>query len=137
MKWTNLYTKEYYKIYYIKNKEKYKVYYLKNKEKMIKSANKSYEKNKNKLGFKERRYKILKNWIKNNRDRFNELMRKNYVRNKEKQQARGLAYKIKIPKNQICQICNKNLAVERHHDDYSKPLEITFVCKKCNKMQYN
>lgn len=41
---------------------------------------------------------------------------------------------IKIPKNQLCEICNKNLAIDRHHEDYNKPLEIIFCCRDCHAL---
>ena len=74
-----------------------------------------------------------KKWIENNRERYNLRMREYYQRNKIKQKARFLARKIPIPKGQLCQICNIALATERDHRDYSKPLEILFVCKRCNE----
>ena len=40
--------------------------------------------------------------------------------------------KIKILKNQLCEHCKKEKATDRHHEDYSKPLEIIFLCKKCH-----
>jgi len=39
---------------------------------------------------------------------------------------------IKIPKGQLCQGCNRNLAIERHHEDYNKPLKVEFLCKDCH-----
>ena len=33
----------------------------------------------------------------------------------------------------LCQIRNKNKAVDKHHDDYSKPLELILVCRQCHK----
>ena len=46
-------------------------------------------------------------------------------------------YKIKIPKGQLCERCNKDLAVERHHEDYNKPLEVVFMCKLCHAQLHN
>ncbi|KKN59803.1 hypothetical protein LCGC14_0538010 [marine sediment metagenome] len=40
--------------------------------------------------------------------------------------------KIRIPEEQLCQKCNKEKAIERHHDDYNKPLEVQFLCKGCH-----
>ena len=37
---------------------------------------------------------------------------------------------IKIPKGQLCKDCNKSLAKEKHHEDYSKPLKVKFLCVK-------
>ena len=38
---------------------------------------------------------------------------------------------IKIPRRTKCKYCN-NLAIEKHHPDYTKPKLIVFVCKKCH-----
>jgi len=45
--------------------------------------------------------------------------------------------KIKIPKGQLCQICNKNLTTDRHHEDYNKPLEVEFLCQECHTKKNN
>ncbi len=55
-------------------------------------------------------------------------------RNPEKRLAQIRAYdNIKIPKNKLCQVCNKNKAIERHHPDYSKQLEVMFLCRNCHR----
>jgi ribosomal protein S27AE len=33
----------------------------------------------------------------------------------------------------ICSVCGSNKLVEAHHDDYTKPLDIRELCKKCHK----
>lgn len=40
---------------------------------------------------------------------------------------------IVIPKDKLCEICNNKPAIQREHRDYSKPLEVQFVCASCNK----
>jgi len=35
-----------------------------------------------------------------------------------------------IIKRENCQICGESKTVEAHHDDYSKPLEVDWLCKK-------
>ena len=79
----------------------------------------------------------VKGWKKNNPQRVKELQKialKNWrEKNEHKIRAETKAYKnIPIPKNQLCEICKKNIATERHHEDYSKPLEVMFVCNKCH-----
>ncbi len=49
---------------------------------------------------------------------------------KVRQQALKL---IKIPKGQMCQDCKSKFAIDRHHPDYSKPLEVEFLCRSCHK----
>lgn len=41
-------------------------------------------------------------------------------------------YHISIPEGKICDVCKTEQAIHRHHPDYSKPLSILFVCKKCH-----
>lgn len=38
----------------------------------------------------------------------------------------------KIVRPNICEICLKNKNVEGHHEDYLKPLEVKWVCKRCH-----
>ena len=50
-----------------------------------------------------------------------------------KENARDKAQRnIPIPKDKLCEICNERKAEFRHHEDYSKPLEIIFICKSCH-----
>ena len=60
---------------------------------------------------------------------------KKYIKKPEvklKMKARKKSERVKIPKNEKCCFCNENLATQKHHPDYSKPLEIMFCCKPCH-----
>jgi len=46
--------------------------------------------------------------------------------------AHNEARKIIIPKESICEICGCPDRLEKHHSDYSKPLEVKFLCKDCH-----
>lgn len=59
--------------------------------------------------------------------------RKHYKLYPEKFRARKKSCKIKIPLGKLCEICKKELAIHKHHPDYSKPLEVEFLCRKCHK----
>jgi len=40
--------------------------------------------------------------------------------------------------NKRCSICNSNKDLQRHHEDYSNPLDIIILCRKChNKLHKN
>jgi hypothetical protein len=39
----------------------------------------------------------------------------------------------KIIKPDNCSICNSTIKIEAHHDDYTKPLLIRWLCEKCHK----
>jgi len=36
-------------------------------------------------------------------------------------------------KPKVCAICNKEKSLRAHHEDYSKPLEVLWVCNQCHK----
>jgi len=38
-----------------------------------------------------------------------------------------------IKKPDCCSVCSKETVVEGHHHDYSKPLEVIWVCSQCHK----
>ena len=37
-----------------------------------------------------------------------------------------------LPAN-ICSVCNSTGKIEKHHDDYTKPLEVRWLCEQCHK----
>ena len=44
------------------------------------------------------------------------------------------ACKMGILKKQPCFICGSRKKVEKHHDDYSKPLDVTWLCRPCHRL---
>ena len=136
--------------HYYKNIEKYisrcKEWCKKNEDRLKKTQKIYYESHKAKNKKKNRIYKhnyykrnktkvdkANKEWRKKNPDKVYSYTKKQRQRNPEKSRARKAAFKkIPIPKGQLCQRCNKKLATERHHKDYSKPLEVELLCTKCH-----
>jgi ribosomal protein S27AE len=39
----------------------------------------------------------------------------------------------RVERKTICSICESTIKVEGHHDDYTKPLEVRWLCEKCHK----
>lgn len=116
MTWKNIEDRRaYYKWYYYnKNgKERMKDWREKNPEKNRKIARNGYQKN------KEKRLKEKKDYWKKNPN----LRKVNNETNR----------KVKIPKNKMCEKCNQKQAKDKHHEDYSKPLEVRFLCPSCHR----
>lgn len=131
-----------------KIRESRKKYRKENSEKVRKWQKKWREENKDHIKNYKRDYR------KNNKIKIKQYLQKPEVKEKRKKcytkankkhckkyperiKARNMARShIKIPKGQLCEECNKNLAKERHHEDYSKPLEVILVCGKCHNKLY-
>lgn len=68
-----------------------------------------------------------------------EYMRKRYqadAAHRLKQQVRasiGHAIRDKRMTRSSCEQCGSGLQVEAHHSDYTKPLEIIWLCRKCHE----
>jgi len=93
--------------------------YLKNRDEILDRSSKYNREHKDtiKKPSKEKAYKAYKKW---------------YLANKEKKSAHAkLAYAVKHGKllKQSCSVC-KDPKSEAHHVDYSKPLEVIWLCKK-------
>ena len=97
---------------------------------------------------KEKCYENAAKWNKKNRDIVNKRTRERYAidnttiverdrRHAEKVKAQHLVQthvrRGKIIKPTICSICNReSKRIEGHHADYSKPLEVIWVCNQCH-----
>ncbi len=111
---------------YRQNPEKYreasKEYQRNNREKVREQKRKYASKNREKLLSKNRAYNKS----------HPELKRKRYTAYPEKSKARMLlAHAIRdgCIKREPCEICG-DIKSEGHHDDYSKPLDVVWLCRK-------
>lgn len=107
-------------------------YYKKNKE-IYKELNQRWQENnreKRKISSKKY-YMIHKEKLLNDRKEY-------WINNPKKRKANNEANKkLVIPKNQFCEICNKNKATNKHHSDYNFPLKVNFVCVPCHTKVHN
>lgn len=75
----------------------------------------------------------LQRWRSINQKKSREQKRRWRKKYPEKIRAVNIANrKIKIPKGEKCTMCKKRLATDKHHPDYSKPLKVIFLCRKCH-----
>ena len=89
--------------------------------------------------YKNNREKLIKKtaeWVKNNPERDKENRKNYFDNNRQKIYARGeVAYRLRLgeivkPKN--CENCEIEKKLSAHHTDYSKPLDIQWLCKECH-----
>lgn len=110
------------------NQEYQKQYYLINKKRISKSKSLWYLKNRERLIEKDREYR-KKNWelIKEKRKLY-----PSYSKGNAKNKARwNLNHAIEkgILTRLPCEVC-QNSKSQAHHEDYSKPLQVIWLCSK-------
>lgn len=105
----------------------YRQYYKNNKEKRLATIRKWTKKNKKRIK------KVSTKWRIANREKINAKARewRNRLIDKSAHRKVYLALKKGILKKQPCVYCKKK-RVDAHHDDYSKPLKVIWVCRKCH-----
>lgn len=87
----------------------------------------------------EKRKKYMKEYREKNPEKFKGYRKKHkkkyYQENPGKERARqkaNRAIRDGILIKQPCEVCGE-LKVEAHHDDYTKPFEVRWLCKKCHE----
>lgn len=127
------------RLYYLNNKEKIrakqKLYYLNNKNKIIKRIKKYQTERIEKYRIYRREYAIK--YYENNKEII-KFRQKIWVNNnKEKTKAHGkVNYAIKcggLIKPNTCSKCGIISKIYAHHNDYSMPLQVIWLCSICHK----
>ena len=75
---------------------------------------------------------VIRDWQRENTDKVAGYVRKHQEKYPQKRKARVIlnsAIKCKRITKQPCEVCG-SLRVDGHHDDYSKPLEVRWLCRK-------
>lgn len=86
--------------------------------------------------FEERR-KVVANYRERNRDKINNYFQEYRENNLEKCRAQD-AVKVALRANQLnkadtCSKCGSSRNIQAHHEDYTKPLDIVWLCASCHK----
>lgn len=110
-------------------------------------AKKKYLENREKILEKEKlpeRKEVLKVWREENRERLNKEYIESYHFSedlKTKQLARCKVRRAilsgKLIKATECSKCGSSQRIQAHHHDYSKPLEVIFLCTPCHQKEHS
>jgi len=69
-----------------------------------------------------------------------EAVKNSIAKHPEKQSARKKVYyalKVgKLIKPEVCQVCSSPKELFGHHTDYTKPLEVEWICRECHTQQH-
>ena len=127
--------KERYKKYREKNKEKISLLQKKWREKNPKRYSEWYWKNENSREKKKAKHR---EWLEKNKDKQIEFHKLHKKRFPEKVRARDIirkaVYEGRIIKPDICENCmKKSVRIEGHHEDYSLPYNVKWLCVKCHR----
>jgi len=86
------------------------------------------------------RKELKKQYAQNNKEVCNQIKLDWAKRNRKKRNAHQKVYRViksgKLIKPDSCSICSSDYLVEAHHKDYSKPLEVEWICKKCHSKEH-
>lgn len=82
----------------------------------------------------------FKRYYHNNKERVRAIIYKSIEKHKEKQKAREMlnwhVNSGKVKKPDTCENCNVKDIIQGHHPDYSKPLEVMWLCTPCHSRQH-
>lgn len=74
-------------------------------------------------------------WNRNNKEKVKEYVKKSQKKHPERQMARVMlnnALKSGIITKKTCEICGSDKNIHAHHENYYKPLEVTWLCAQCH-----
>ena len=119
------------KEWYKKNKDHVKEYYLENREHKLKRLKEYYYEN------WEKKQIQRKEWIEKNKEKHREWLSVYHKKYRKKiNHAHVKVYRAlksgELKRIEICEHCKTNMTEHAHHEDYSKPLEVTWLCRNCH-----
>lgn len=77
---------------------------------------------------KDKIKKYYKDWYANNG------RKRDPIKSKAHYRVRYAIVKGWLAKPKSCSICDSHVKIEGHHNDYTKPLEVSWLCNKCHRL---
>lgn len=125
-------------------KDCYKLYQQieKNKEAGRRRARKSYVKHAERIREKERLKRMTPENIEKRRIYYREHL-KTYEKRPERKLRKSIRAKVlcqielgKMIRPTECSKCGSNIKIQQHHKDYSKPLDVIWLCNICHGLEH-
>jgi hypothetical protein len=114
----------------VKKRQYAREYYAKHRETIRKNAKEWFDKNRDRVNASKREYQ------KKHKKETKENYRKYRKENMQRLSCGHIASR-KVPLGDHCEKCGATDKIERHHFDYTKPLEVTMLCHKCHRDLHN
>lgn len=121
-----------YQRYCEKYKEKQRRYNENNREKINEKRRQYYLKNREEINFKERIFLSTCTGKKESREYYHKTKEKFDIKIKARNKLRYAVKVKKILKPEKCEMCFEKRKLHGHHEDYSKPIEVIWVCNFCH-----
>ena len=87
--------------------------------------------------------RVIKNrkaWVEKNPEKVRQGHKRSRIKNRHKINARARFYTAKnngaLSAPEQCEYCNKKVALEGHHPDYAKALEVIWLCPPCHSAEH-
>lgn len=119
---------------YIEGAEYRKKWTEKNREKIREQVHENYLKNKESVLERTRKWKL------ENKSKFTESWKKSNEKHPLKRAARKIfnhhVEAGKILRAEKCEDCIRLCKTEAHHEDYSRPLDVVWLCRPCHALRH-
>jgi len=138
--------KKYFQEYYQTHKKQKKKYYLNNREKLLKwqkeyNATHKEQIREYHLNNREKLLKQMRDYTKSPHGR---LMRERYEQTPKRKRYRKAIRETRVAidrgdiiKPKLCELCGKERRLGSHHEDYSKPLQVVWLCSDCHGKRHS
>ncbi len=64
-------------------------------------------------------------------------LKENKVKVAARQKVKNAVFNGTLVRPKFCSKCNVDCWPDAHHEDYSKPLEVEWLCRKCHQIKHN